>query len=121
MERVLSRRPGITLIHAPHGQAGITLAHEARPDVIFLDLHLPDLSGEEVLRQLWGDPETRPIPVVVLTADATPGQVRRVMASGASAYLTKPLDLSKVLDTLDALLSRVQQGIQVNPVGANRD
>ena len=105
MERVLSRRPGITLLHAAEGQTGVMLATERRPDIIFLDMHLPDVPGEEVLRQLWCDPELRRIPVVVLSADATPGQVRRVMASGASAYLTKPLDLQKVLETLDYTLS----------------
>ena len=105
MERVLSRRAGTTLVHAAQGLEGIALAARARPDVIFLDLHLPDVSGEEVLRQLWCDPELRRIPVVVLTADATPGQVRRMTASGASAYLTKPLDLGKLFDTLDRMLS----------------
>jgi len=105
MERVLGRRPGITLLHAPQGRTGVTLATDRRPDVIFLDMHLPDVPGDEVLRQLWCDPELRRIPVVVLSADATPGQVRRVMASGASAYLTKPLDLQKVLETLDDMLS----------------
>jgi CheY-like chemotaxis protein len=62
------------------------------------------MSGEEVLRQLWGNRELRSIPVIVLSADATPGQVRRVLASGATAYLTKPLDLHKVLTTLDQVL-----------------
>jgi PAS domain S-box-containing protein len=104
MERILGRRPGVTLVHAGHGQAGIAAAAARRPDLIFLDLHLPDMSGEEVLRQLWGNRELRSIPVIVLSADATPGQVRRVLASGATAYLTKPLDLHKVLTTLDQVL-----------------
>ena len=105
MERVLGRRPGITLLHAPQGQTGVAMAAARRPDLIFLDMHLPDMPGDEVLRQLWCDPELRRIPVVVLSADATPSQVRRVMASGASAYLTKPLDLQNVLATLDDMLS----------------
>ena len=110
MERVLGRRPGITLVHASQGQEGVAMAAARRPDVIFLDMHLPDVSGEEVLRQLWCDPELRRIPVVVLSADATPGQVRRMTASGASAYLTKPLDLQKVLDTLDHVLAVPRAG-----------
>jgi PAS domain S-box-containing protein len=105
MERVLGRRPGVTLVHAGQGQTGVALATDCKPDIIFLDMHLPDVPGEEVLRLLWNDPELRRVPVVVLSADATPGQVRRVLASGASAYLTKPLDLQKVLDTLDGILS----------------
>jgi CheY-like chemotaxis protein len=65
---------------------------------------LPDLSGERVLHELWSDPELRRIPVVVVSADATPGQMRRTIASGAAAYLTKPLDLHNVLRVVDKLL-----------------
>lgn len=104
MARLLARRPGIVLVHAADGRTGIALATEHEPDVIFLDLHLPDMSGEQVLHQLWSDPRVRPIPVVMLTADATPAQMKRALASGAAAYLTKPLNLRKVLDTLDEML-----------------
>jgi PAS domain S-box-containing protein len=105
MTRLLARRPAVTLLHAGNGRTGIAMARSHAPDAIFLDLHLPDMSGEDVLRQLWEDPAVRPIPVVMLTADATPAQMRRALASGAAAYLTKPLDLRKVLDTLDQMLS----------------
>ena len=104
MARLLARRPTMTLVHAPDGESGIAMARDREPDVIFLDLHLPDMSGEDVLHRLWGDPVLRQIPVVMLTADATPAQMRRALASGAAAYLTKPLDLRKVLDTLDEML-----------------
>jgi CheY-like chemotaxis protein len=109
MARLLAQRPALTLLHAPDGGGGLRLAREHRPDVIFLDLHLPDGSGEDVLRQLWSDPALRPIPVIVLSADATVGQVRRVLASGALAYLTKPLDLHKVLDVLDNAVRSVAE------------
>jgi PAS domain S-box-containing protein len=105
MARLLGSRPAISLLHAPDGLTGLQLARERRPDLIFLDLHLPDLSGEDVLHQLWGDPALRTIPVIVLSADATPGQIQRAMASGATAYLTKPLDLSAVLQKLDSVLT----------------
>jgi CheY-like chemotaxis protein len=75
--------------------------------VILLDLHLPDMGGEEVLRQLWNDGVLRKIPVVVLSADATSAQQRRLLTSGARAYLTKPLDLAQMLDTLDCVLSEM--------------
>src|SRR6185295_17309205 len=68
MSRLLRNRPAITLLHGADGQTGLRLAREHRPDVILLDLHLPDMSGEEVLRQLWGDPLLRAIPVIVLSA-----------------------------------------------------
>jgi CheY-like chemotaxis protein len=79
------------------------------PDLVLLDLHLPDLPGEEVLRQIWEDPATRRIPVAVLSADATPAQHRRLLAAGAIAYLTKPFDIAEVLRLVDRILtSRVQ-------------
>jgi PAS domain S-box-containing protein len=107
MERVFARRPALSLVHASDGQLGLTVARETRPDVILLDLHLPDMGGEEVLRQLWNDGVLRKIPVVVLSADATSAQQRRLLTSGARAYLTKPLDLAQMLDTLDCVLSEM--------------
>ena len=77
------------------------MALQHMPDLIFLDLHLPDTPGEEVLRRLWADTRTREIPVAVLSADATLSQSRRLIAAGARAYLTKPLDISRLLALLD--------------------
>jgi CheY-like chemotaxis protein len=106
MERVLERRPGVRLFHAPDGRTGLAAAQAERPDLIFLDLHLPDLSGEEVLNRLWQDEELRGIPVAVLTADATAEQSRRLKASGAIAYITKPLEIREVLRLIDDRLRR---------------
>jgi signal transduction histidine kinase len=105
MQVVLSKRPGITMLHAPDGETGLVMLRERRPDLVFLDLHLPKLGGEEVLRRVWEDPELRRIPVVVLTADATPDQMRRLLASGATAYLTKPVDVRDVFSILDLVLN----------------
>jgi signal transduction histidine kinase/CheY-like chemotaxis protein len=104
IERVLAHRPDIRLHPAMQGRLGLDLAREHRPDLILLDLHLPDMPGEELLLRLRAIPETREIPVVVISADATPGQVSRLLASGARAYLTKPLDLKKFLALLDEVL-----------------
>ena len=101
MERVVARRPGVQLLSAGQGETGIELACSSHPDLIILDLHLPGMSGEEVLRRLWADPKTREIPVAILSADATPGQIRRLLATGACAYLTKPLEIGEVLQLLD--------------------
>jgi CheY-like chemotaxis protein len=76
-----------------------------RPDLVLLDLHLPDVPGEEVLRRLKSEPSLRDLPVIVLSADATPGQVRRLIASGAAAYLTKPFALHEVLAVVDRTLT----------------
>jgi len=109
MERLIARRPGIRLVGADQGQAGLDIARTSRPDLILLDLHLPDMHGEEVLRRLWEDPHTRAIPVAVLSADATPAQMKRLRAAGAIAYLTKPLDVSQVLQLLDDTLAKGSQ------------
>jgi PAS domain S-box-containing protein len=104
LERLLQRRRAVQLVTAANGEDGIDLARRDRPDLILLDLHLPDLSGEEVLRRLWSDPLTRTLPIAVLSADATPVQRQRLLASGAIDYLTKPLDIAKVLALIDQRL-----------------
>jgi PAS domain S-box-containing protein len=109
MERVLQRRPGIRLLHAPTGEDGLRLARAERPGLIFLDLHLPDMPGEAVLERLWQDSDLRRIPVAVLSADATPAHMRQLEASGAVAYLTKPLEIREVMRLLDEQLAAVPQ------------
>ncbi len=106
IEDVLSHRPTVKLLPAMQGGLGLDLAREHHPDLVLLDLHLPDMPGLEVLRQLQEDPTTRTIPVVVLSADATPGQIRRLLAAGCRAYLTKPLDVKKLLSVLDDILQK---------------
>jgi signal transduction histidine kinase/CheY-like chemotaxis protein len=105
LERVLNRRVGVRLITTGTGEEGIARAARERPDLILLDLHLPDMPGEEVLRRLWSNLETRPLPVAVLSADATPAQRYRLLASGAIAYLTKPIDIAQLLELIDERLA----------------
>jgi CheY-like chemotaxis protein len=104
IEAILAVRPEITLLSALQGRLGIDLAMEHRPDLILLDLNLPDLSGEEVLRRLQAEPRTADLPVIVISADATPEAVKRLLASGVRAYLTKPLDVDLFLDAVDGVL-----------------
>jgi len=101
IEQTLARRPGVRLLSAMLGRLGLDLAREHRPDLIALDLHLPDISGETVLTQLRSDPLTKDIPVIILSADATRRQIDHLLAAGAQAYLTKPLDVRSFLATLD--------------------
>jgi signal transduction histidine kinase/CheY-like chemotaxis protein len=105
MERILRQRPGVELLHAPEAEAGFAAIAERRPDLVLLDLHLPGLSGEEALHRLWENPMSRPVPVVVVTADATPGLARRLKAAGATACITKPLNVQEVLQLVDSLLN----------------
>ena len=73
--------------------------------MILLDLNLPDMPGGEVLQRLQADPRTQRIPVVVISADATAGQIRRFRTAGARTYMTKPLDVKAFLRLLDEILS----------------
>ncbi len=109
IEGVLSRRAGVKLLAAMQGGLGLSLAAEHRPDLILLDLHLPDMHGSYLLARLQAQPETRGIPVVVLSADVTLRQTQRLLAEGARACLKKPLDVPQVFALLDEML-RERQG-----------
>ena len=104
VETILSERPGWKTIPALQGRMGAELAREHAPDLVLLDLHLPDVQGDEVLRRLRSDERTAGIPVVMISADATPRTIDRLIARGADAYLTKPLDVDEFLATIDRLL-----------------
>lgn len=101
VQRIIAQREGVTLIPAMQGRLGLELAKEHSPFVVLLDLHLPDINGEEVLQQLRNDPVTAKIPVVVISADATPTQVQRLLNAGALAFLTKPFDVGALLSIID--------------------
>ncbi|MDP2008518.1 MAG: PAS domain-containing protein [Rubrivivax sp.] len=103
VEMIVQRHPGVELQMAPSGSLGLDLARANRPDLLLLDIHLPDIDGFEVLARLRADPATRAMPVVAVTAQAMPGDVKRVLAAGFDGYLAKPLDLA----SFDALLERM--------------
>jgi CheY-like chemotaxis protein len=100
IESILALEQAVDLIPALQGQLGIELARQHRPDLILLDLHLPDIPGTEVLRRLQEDSTTRDIPVVVISADATRGSIEKLLQNGARAYLTKPVDVDQFLETV---------------------
>ncbi|CAN5684466.1 hypothetical protein BH23GEM5_BH23GEM5_03390 [soil metagenome] len=106
VESILAARPEITLLPALQGRLGLDLAWEHRPDLVLLDLHLPDIPGEEVLRYLKSDARTRHTPVIIISADATPGTVERLLQEGADGYLTKPLDVDQFLGTIQTMLNQ---------------
>ncbi len=100
IDRLLARFPTVRVIPAMKGRLALDLVREHQPDLVLLDLHLPDLHGREVLEQLKGDPYTAEIPIVVLSADATPAQFERLLSEGAAGCLTKPIDIEKLLATV---------------------
>jgi PAS domain S-box-containing protein len=105
VERILLRRPQVRLIPAMQASLGIELAREHQPDLVLLDMNLPDLPGDVVLQRLKSDVRTARIPVVIVTADATPGQVQRLKAAGAVDYLTKPFSIADLLGIVDGTAS----------------
>jgi signal transduction histidine kinase/CheY-like chemotaxis protein len=119
IERVLAQRPGLNLIPAMQGRLGLELARQHRPALILLDLNLADVSGEDVLHLLRDDPATSQIPVAIVSADAMPRQVQRLLASGATAYLTKPIDVRQLLDLVDKALEAYARRGDPTPVGAS--
>ena len=104
VRRVLAHRGDIDLVPAMQGRLGVELTLRHQPDLVLMDLHLPDIPGDKVLQLLRDDPMTSAIPVVVLSADATVGQIQRLKTAGATAYLTKPLDVQELLKTINDIL-----------------
>jgi PAS domain S-box-containing protein len=101
VETVLAARPQVTLIVATQGGLALELAREHRSALILLDLNLPDISGEEVLRRIRGDARTAEMRVVITSADATRGQIERMRSAGADDYLSKPFGVDRLLAVVD--------------------
>ena len=106
VQRIFERRPDIRLVSAQTGLDGVGAARQHLPAVVLLDLHLPDIDGDEVLRRLRADPSTASIPVVIVSADAHEQQINRLLNSGASTYITKPIDIHELTRTVDAMIER---------------
>jgi signal transduction histidine kinase/ActR/RegA family two-component response regulator len=106
VENMLRLRPSYKITGAEQGTLGLDLAAGTWPDAILLDLDLPDMPGSEVLRMLKAAPATQDIPVIIVTADATPGQKQRLMSEGAAAYVTKPFDVAALLTAIDQALGQ---------------
>jgi PAS domain S-box-containing protein len=121
VEIILAARPHVRLMVATQGGLAIELAREHRPELILLDLNLPDISGEEVLRRVRGDAHTAEIPVVITSADATPGQVGRMRRAGAAEYLTKPFGVEPFLAVIDAAAAGALGGNETEPPPAALD
>jgi signal transduction histidine kinase/ActR/RegA family two-component response regulator len=105
VQLILANRPNVTLLTAIDGLSGLELVRQQHPDLVLLDLHLPDLEGSEVLNRLQADPQTKAIPVVILSADANPEQTAKLLEAGARQYLTKPFDVRTFLQVLDDVQS----------------
>ncbi len=112
MEAMLGREPELRLITAPLPEMGLELAAAQRPDLILLDIQLPGMDGYEVLRRLRAVESTRDIPVVAVSANAMSGDMEQGLAAGFHDYLTKPLDLSRLLDVVRGALCHQGSSIE---------
>ncbi len=118
IERVIARRPAIVLLSAMQGGMGVTLARDHQPDLIFLDLDLPDMPGEEVLGRLCADPRTVNIPVVVISANTTGGRRGRLIAQGARDVIDKPISLEPLMQTVDQYCGDGEAPLATDEAGA---
>jgi len=109
VEQLLSRWSEVRLVQAEDGASGLELARTLQPDLILLDLQLPDVSGLDLLRRLRSEPVTRDLKVVALSADALPEDVAAAHAAGAAAYWTKPLDFESFLRGVQGVLASARR------------
>ena len=104
VERLVARRPEMRLLSAVNGTLGIDLARDQQPDMILMDINLPGISGIQALKILRDDPLTAHIPVLALSANAMPGDIKRGLEAGFFRYLTKPIKVDEFMDALDVAL-----------------
>jgi CheY-like chemotaxis protein len=104
MQAFLALRPNVQLTLAADGTSGIQAAQVTTPDLVLIDMSLPDMAGLDVLRALHGQPSLRRVPCVAVSANAMPEDIAAAQAAGVDGYLTKPLSALHLLSTLDALL-----------------
>ena len=105
MRGVLAQRQQIVLEVSTMGLDGLAAVRQRRPHLILLDMHLPDISGLELLRHLKQDPDVADVPVIVVSADATKARMEEALTLGAAHYVTKPLDVRRFLRTVDEALA----------------
>jgi CheY-like chemotaxis protein len=95
---------GYQVLVAANGNDGLALVSKERPDLVLMDLNLPDIDGWEVTRRLKADPQTADIPVIALTAHAMSGDRERALAAGCDEFDTKPVDFERLLQKMKSLL-----------------
>jgi CheY-like chemotaxis protein len=104
VEDLIARRSDLRLLTAIDGCQGMELARKALPDVILMDINLPGISGIGALQILSEDPRTTHIPIIALSANAIPRDIRRGLEAGFFRYLTKPIKVNEFMETLDTAL-----------------
>jgi CheY-like chemotaxis protein len=100
MELIFERIEGVTLLSADNAELGLLIAEQRKPDMIIMDINLPGMNGFEALERLKSHTRTSAIPVVALSANATAQDIAKGAQSGFFRYLTKPVDVVQLLDTV---------------------
>jgi two-component system cell cycle response regulator DivK len=108
---------GHTVLSASDGVSGVAMAEQHRPDLVVMDLALPQLDGWEATRRLKANPVTQPIPVLACTAHVLPEDIDQALAAGCDAVIPKPFDMMAFLDQVDQLLRQRTPGQRVRSVG----
>jgi CheY-like chemotaxis protein len=106
--RRLSRR-GYVVVFAVNGQQGVEMARSEEPDIILMDMSLPVMDGWEATRRVKSDNATRNVPVIGLTAHAMSGDQEKALAAGCDDYDTKPVELDRLIEKIERLLSQRQK------------
>jgi len=106
LARRLQRR-GYDVIMAVDGQQGIIMAQSEVPDLILMDLNLPDVDGWEATRIIKGAPETQAIPIMAMTAHAIAGDQERALQAGCDDYHAKPVEFPRLLEQIETLLKKM--------------
>jgi PAS domain S-box-containing protein len=106
LQELLAQRPNVRMRSADNASSGIHMAQDHMPDVLLIDMQLPDFDGMEVLRRLKANPVLAPVRLIALSANAMPDDVAHALEAGFDDYWTKPIDMKKVLEKLDALSLR---------------
>ena len=103
---ILKIRPNTRLIQASLGEQGYELVVKQHPELVLLDLNLPDMDGSSVLARLKENPRTKETPIIIISANTTPGLTEKLIEAGACAYITKPFSFELFLATIDAALTQ---------------
>jgi two-component system, cell cycle response regulator DivK len=98
--RKILKHQGFEVIEAVDGLTGVDLAHKEKPDLILMDINLPDIDGLEATSRIKANPDLQTIPVVALTANAMYGDEERVLAAGCDGYISKPVSRAKLIGTV---------------------
>ncbi|MDZ4252446.1 MAG: ATP-binding protein [Sulfuritalea sp.] len=101
VEQLVARRPELSLLSAADGKLGKEFALAYQPQVIVMDINLPDISGLDVMKSLRADPSTAHIPIIALSANALPGDIAQALQAGFYRYLTKPIKIEEFMEALD--------------------